>query len=142
MTASIMKLTGAEAYDLIFPEHLATMSKVDQETMKRTMNNSSRVWMGFDGAQVLALWGLIPPTLLSDRAYLWLFTTPALVGHEFIFIRHSQRAVQAMLEEFSLIVGNTLCNNERAIRWLRWLGAEFQETEMSGVLHFEIRAAA
>lgn len=139
MTATIMKLTGAEAYDLIYPEHLAILSEIDQETMKRTMTNSSHVWMGFDGMAALALWGLIPPTLLSDRAYLWLYTTKHLRGHEFVLVRHSQRAVAEMLTQFPLIVGNTMADNLQGIRWLKWLGAQFFDSPTPGVLYFEIK---
>src|ERR1700761_4208411 len=111
MTATIFRATADETWNLIFFEHLSMLSSVDQETMNRTFRNSSHIWLGLDHDKVLGLWGLIPPTLLSDRAYLWLYTTKYLAGHEFLFIRHSQRAVQEMLEQFPLIVGNTLKEN-------------------------------
>lgn len=138
MTATIHRATADETWDLIFTEHMAMLSSVDQETMYRTLRNSSHIWLGCDVEKVLGLWGLIPPTLLSDRAYLWLYTTEHLKGHEFMFIRHSQRAVQEMLESFPLIVGNTIPSNRRAIRWLKWLGAEFIPSD-NPVLYFEIR---
>jgi hypothetical protein len=68
MTASIIRLDGQEAYDLLSPEHLAMLPDIEQETMHRAIMNSSRVWMGMDDAKILAVWGLIPPTLLSDTA--------------------------------------------------------------------------
>ncbi len=138
MTASILRATPDEIWDLIFFEHLSMLSSVDQETMERTLRNSSHIWLGLDDNRALGLWGLIPPTLLSDRAYLWLYTTKYLDDHKFMFIRHSQRAVQEMLEQFPLIVGNTLASNIKAIRWLRWLGAEFVPSD-NPVLYFEIK---
>jgi hypothetical protein len=127
MTVSITRLEGAEAYDLIFPEHLSMLPVINQETMKRSMVNSSQVWVGIDNDKVLAIWGLIPPTLMSDRAYLWLFTTKDFAGHEFILIRHSQRAMQVMLEEFPTIIGHGVVGATQSLRWLRWLGAKFGE---------------
>lgn len=141
MSASIIRLDGAEAYDLIFPDHLATLSVAEQETMHRSLCNSSRVWMGFDDDKIIALWGLIPPTLMSDVAYLWLFTTPNLHGHTFMFIRHSQRAVQQMLQEFPTIVGHAACTNHRGMQWLRWLGAEFGDPINDKVIPFTIKAS-
>lgn len=138
MTASILRVTAEETWDLIFTEHMSMLSSVDQDTMHRALQNSSYIWLGSDGDKILGLWGLIPPTILSDRAYLWLFTTAHLRGHEFIFIRHSQRAVEEMLEQYPLIVGNTLPTNHQAIRWLKWLGAEFIPSD-NPVLYFEIR---
>lgn len=140
MTASIIRLTGAEAYDLISPQFFTKMSDIDHESMHRIMHNSSRVWLGSKDGLILASWGLVPPTLMSDTAYLWLFTTPHLRGHEFIFIRYSQRAVQEMLSEFSTIVGHTHSNNRQALRWLRWLGAVYGEPQ-GEVIPFTIEAA-
>lgn len=138
MTARILRATPDETWDLIFAEHLSMLSSIDQDTMHRALKNSSYIWLGLDGDLVLGLWGLIPPTILSDRAYLWLYTTAHLKGHEFMFIRHSQRAVEEMLECFPLIVGNTLPTNHQAIRWLKWLGAEFIPSG-NPALYFEIK---
>jgi hypothetical protein len=138
--ASIIRTTGAEAYDLIYQEHLSMLSKINQETMQRAMMNSSRVWIGEDDGAVIGVWGLIPPTLMSDVAYLWLFTTKNLTRHTFIFIRHSQKAVQAMLSEFPCIVGHAEIGNRRSLQWLKWLGAEFGEPVSDKAIPFTIKA--
>lgn len=139
MTAAILRVTGAEAYDLIYTEHLATLSTIAQESMHRALTNSSRVWIGEDGGLILAVWGLIPPTLMSDTAYLWLYTTPHLKDHSLILVRHSQRLVQRMLEDYPTIVGHGQVGAERSLWWLRWLGAEFGEPQ-GEFLPFTIRA--
>lgn len=139
MTAAIYRTTGDEAYDLIYPDHLARLSKVDREIMQRAMLGSTRVWVGCDGDKILGCWGLQPPSLLSDRAYLWLYTTEHLKDHVFVFVRHSQRAVESMLQEYSVLYGHTEVSNTQAVRWLRWLGAEFGP-EYRGFCPFEIRA--
>jgi hypothetical protein len=76
---------------------------------------------------------------MSERAYLWLFTTEHLHNHVFMFIRHSQRAVQEMLTEFPTIVGHAALGSTRSIQWLRWLGAEFTEP-VGQFLPFTIKA--
>jgi hypothetical protein len=138
--ASIIRITGQEAYDLIYEEHLSTLSTINQETMQRAMANSTRVWLGEDDGAVIAVWGLIPPTLMSDVAYLWLFTTKNLTRHTFIFIRHSQKAVQAMLSEFPMIIGHAELANHKSIQWLKWLGAEFGEPIAGKAIPFTIKA--
>jgi hypothetical protein len=140
MTSQILPVTGDEAWDLIFPEFLGTMGVIEQETMRRTLNNSSHIWAGVDDDKILATWGVIPPTLLSDRAYLWMFHTPHLQEHIFVFVRHSQRVVQEALEFYPILVGHAVIGNTRAIRWLKWLGAEFGKPINDKVLPFEIRA--
>jgi hypothetical protein len=139
MTVHITRLPGDEAYDLIFPSCFAKLPEMDQETMQRSMRNSSRVWLGMDGGQVVAVWGLVPPSLLSDRAYLWLYTTEALHRHIFLLIRHSQRAVAEMLKDYPRIVGHCRVGQDKSIRWLRWLGAEFGEP-IGHFVPFTIRA--
>jgi hypothetical protein len=139
MTVSIIRLTGAEAYDLIYPEYLATMSELNQETMQRSMRNSSTVWIGYEGNKVLGFWGLIPPTLLSDRAYLWLSTTRHMPEHVFIFVRYSQRVIEEMLQLYPLIVGHCAVGQAKSKRWLRWLGAEFGPVD-GALIPFEIKA--
>ena len=127
MTIAIEKLSGLAAYDLIFPDHLARLPPMDQETMQRSMVNSAWVWVGYEGDTVLCVWGLIAPSLLSDRAYLWLYTTEQMHSHVFLFIRYSQRVVAEMLKEYPTIVGHARAGADKSIRWLRWLGAQFSE---------------
>ncbi len=141
MTAAILTMTGDEAYDLIFPEHLAMLPVMDQVSMHHAMKQSSKVWVGYDGPFVLCSWGLIPPTILSDRAYLWLWTTEHLHEHVFMFIRYSQREIGRMLEHFPIIVGHAKVDTPKSIRWLRWLGATFGQPE-GQLVPFEIRAKA
>lgn len=139
MTAGIARLPGTEAFDLIYPQYLAMLGTIEQETMRRSMANSGSVWVGYEDDKVIGFWGLIAPTLLSDRAYLWLYTTEHLHDHVFLFIRHSQRAMQEMLTLYPLIVGHCALSATKSIRWLRWLGAEFGQP-VGALLPFEIRA--
>lgn len=139
MTPRIDSFDGATAYDLIYPGHLSMLSVIEQETMKRALMNSSRIWLGHEDFKIIALWGLIPPTLMSEIAYLWLFTTKEFTEYTFTFVRQSQRVVAAMLEEYPTIVGHGVVGHDRSLRWLRWLGAEFGEPQ-GKFLPFTIRA--
>lgn len=138
-SAAIIRLNAAEAMDLISLEHLPMLPIMDQETIQRSIGNSTRVWAGLIDERLVAMWGLIPPTLMSDTAYLWLVTTKHLAQHQFLFIRYSQRAIDAMLEDYEEIVGHCLIENRRAQQWLRWLGAKFGEPIHGKVYPFTIR---
>lgn len=139
MTTNIFRLDSAAAYDLICADHLAMLPSMDRETMHRAIMNSSEVWVAAKGDAVLAIWGLIAPTLLSDVAYLWLFTTKNMSGHEFRLIRHSRHLIQAMLRDYTCIHGHGAVGNDHSLRWLGWLGAKFGEPQ-GNFLPFEIRA--
>lgn len=140
MRACITKVTGREAYDLLSEQGLISMEEVAKDSMIRALNNSDPCWIGDVEGKIIATWGLIAPTFLSDRAYLWLYTTRHFEGHQFMFIRHSQRVIHECLERFPIIIGHCMIDNHKAQRWLRWLGAEFGAPVEGKVLPFEIRA--
>lgn len=98
-------------------EHLLSFTK-----------SSAYTYVGFIDGKVACIYGLMPPTLMSNRAYLWLLTTETATEHKFIFIRHSQLCVEAILREFDVIIGETNPQDARAMRWMRWLGATFEYT--------------
>lgn len=140
-----MKLNGVAAHDLIYPEHLAKLPETAQENMQRTMRNSSHVWLASQGTDLIAVYGLIAPTLLSDRAYLWLYTTKHMPTCSRSFIRQSQRAMQEMLQLYPTIVGHGVVGSTHSLRWLRWLGAEFADPDpdfMIQLLPFTIKSKA
>lgn len=86
---------------------------------------SAEVWSGFVDERLICCWGLIPPTLLSNQAYLWMHSTPAIRDHQFILVRHSQRIVEKMLLRYDRIIGDCRVGANDSIRWLKWLGADF-----------------
>ena len=139
MTAVISKATGAALIGLLSPEIVGTLDDNAQMIMADALSQSTRVWVGMDDGKVAAFWGIMLPTLISDRAYLWLYTTPVLDNHKFVFVRQSQVWIKETLKEFPLIVGHALSGEDKSIRWLKWLGAKFLHPE-GRLIPFEIRA--
>lgn len=97
------------------------------QIMDECLLRSIEVRCGLIDGVAACVWGLIPPTILSDHAWLWLLTTNIIAEHKFLFIRHSQRYVEEALDKYPTIVGDVLVDNPQAIRWLKWLGAELYE---------------
>jgi hypothetical protein len=93
--------------------------------MEFCTKTSVPLWRGEVDGQLACIWGLIPGSLLSDHAYIWLYTTELVQEHQFIFVRYSQLMIKEMLKEYEFITGNTVAGEDRSIRWLKWLGAEF-----------------
>lgn len=110
-----------------------------REILLRSVKNATHLWIGTHYETILCFFGLNPPTLLSDTAYLWLYSTPAMQGRTVSLIRHSKRAVQEWHSLYSCIVGHCHCDKPRSLAWLRMIGAEFGEPTGS-VIPFEIRA--
>jgi hypothetical protein len=136
MTVSISEITRERVVRFI---HDADIPREHLGAFHRTFAQTQDFWAGVIEGEVVCIYGIIPPTLASDNAYFWLYTTPALKGNEFLFIRHSQRAVEELLKLYPKIVGHATPGATRSIRWLRWLGAVFKETN-DGLIPFSIRA--
>lgn len=98
-------------------------------TLQSCLAMSTHSWVGQVDGKVACVWGLIPGTILSEAAYLWLLTTDILVENQFLFIRHSQRMIEAMLRIYPVITGHVLSGEDRSMRWIKWLGAEFLKPE-------------
>jgi len=105
------------------------MSDVEAKIYDRFIAASVAVYSGQVDDRVLCLWGLIPPTLLSDQAYLWMHTTPVAEEHQFLLVRRSQIEMKKMLELYPKIVGHCEVGAPQSIRWLKWLGAKFGTPE-------------
>jgi hypothetical protein len=114
-------------------------NRTDAEaTLRACIIRSSEVRYGFIHGELACLWGLIPPSLLSDTAYLWLLTTEIVAENKFLFIRHSQRMIEDALLLYPRLEGDVVVGNDSAFRWLRWLGAQFSPPE-GKVVKFVIR---
>lgn len=109
----------------------------EAKALERFIAASVAVYSGIVGDKLLCIWGLIPPTLLSDQAYLWLQTTPAAEEHQFILVRRGQIEMKKMLEEYPRIVGHCEVDAPQSMRWLGWLGAKFGEPD-GGLIPFVI----
>lgn len=96
-----------------------------KKTMDFCLLMSTAIWAGFIDGELACIWGVIPPTLMSNQAYLWLYTTDVIKEHQFVLIRHSQRVMEEILKEYSSVVGHAIIGSDKSIRWLKWLGAKF-----------------
>jgi hypothetical protein len=118
----IKKVSTSEAGKLMSK---IVFAHTDRKTMEFCLLMSSIIWAGFINEVLVCIWGVIPPTLMSYQAYLWLYTTDKLKGHEFVLVRHSQLVIEEVLKEYQSICGHAIIGSDKSIRWLKWLGAEF-----------------
>jgi hypothetical protein len=105
--------------------------------MFQCMRMSVVAWAGFVDDEIACLWGLVPPTLLSNKAYLWLVVNELVDAHKFAFVRHSQREMERMLRMYPIITGHCDKRHSRSMQWLKWLGARF-DPEIGPVAPFTI----
>ena len=138
MKVAVERLTKSEISKLVAESISIGMSPGAIALFNTCIMRSASMWVGFINEELACVYGLVPPTLLSEQAYLWLHTTEALVGHEVLFVRRSQIAVQEMLEVHPVIVGHAEIGNPRGIRWIKWLGGVFGDPD-GRLIPFSIR---
>lgn len=114
---------------LIMEMHGGILTKAQSDTLDSCLGPTSDLWVGFISGRPVCAWGLVPPTMLSDRAYLWLYASPAVDEHKFLFVRYSQRVIEDMRRYYPVIYGVCRLGDDRAIRWLKWLGAKFESPD-------------
>lgn len=108
------------------------------EMMDFCLKLSGEVWSGYVDEELICCWGLIPPSVFSTTAYLWMWHGASVAEHQFLFIRRSQIEVERMLTRYETITGHCEVVNTSGIRWLRWLGAVFGEP-VGSAIPFTIR---
>lgn len=126
----IKQVTSMQARELI--KEIAFDSD-GEKTMDFCLLMSTVIWAGFINKALACIWGVIPPSLMSNQAYLWLYTTDVIKGHEFVLVRHSQRVIEEILDEYPSIVGHAIIGSTKSIRWLKWLGAKFGHPQGTGI---------
>lgn len=126
--------------ELISQAKKGKLSEYEERAFDACLTATTMTWSGCIDDKLICVWGLVPPTLLSDSAYLWLYHTENVKNHEFLFIRYSQRAVEEMLTLYPTIRGHVLADASKSIRWLKWLGAKLGEPDAK-LIPFTIRSA-
>lgn len=125
MTVSVAQTSRAAISELISCDPGCSFSQDERKVFNHCLSLTTTLWVGKLDDRLVCTWGIIPPTLMSEQVYLWLYVTEAIAGNEFLFVRHSQLAVAEILKEYPTITGYTDVDNKKAIRWLGWLGATF-----------------
>ena len=124
---NVIRADAVATRGLIQEMHGKDLTDVETKTLDACVGPTAELWIGLVDGRPVCAWGLVPPTVLSERAYLWLYVGPAVDEYKFLFVRYSQRIVEALRLDYPIIEGICDINNRRAIRWLKWLGASFGE---------------
>jgi hypothetical protein len=114
-------------------DQLTTLMPMDENAC-RVAKLSTRLFVGYYNGELICAMGLIPPTLLSDNAYLWLVTTPAIDKCRLVFGLNAHRFLKRILTAYPILVGHC---DIKAFAWLKHLGAEIG-TMQQGLFPFRI----
>lgn len=129
MSVLIERLLRTDIPNLISSHIAPNLGAVELRRFQQFVLVSQAIWYSEIEGEFIGMWGVIPPTLLSDHAYMWVYTNEKVKDHQFVFIRHSQIAIAKVLEEWKIVHGHAVAGQDKSIRWLKWLGAKFGEPE-------------
>jgi len=138
MSVAIIQSRDCDVKDIISRSSDIANKGMAEALLRYHLRHSDEFWLGMHDDKVACVYGLAPPTALSNRAYLWLLTTEIVEKHKFLFVRHSQLVIEDALKRYDMIFGHVAMGNHSARKWLRWLGAEIGVPE-NGFSRFEIR---
>ena len=114
MNATVRRVEMYEVDGLPIPS-------ADLADIQRAAGLSDPILRGDYRGHLLAVLGFIPPTLLADDAYLWMWSGPDVAQFPYVVGRWGYRVISAALVRYPRLVGH--CNRNSA-HWLRRLGAE------------------
>lgn len=92
------------------------------EILHRRIVATQNVSVGYIKGEVACIYGLAPPTVLSNQAHIWVITTDVAEQNKFLFIRHSQIVIEEALKHWEHIYGETYVKDKHAFKWIKWLG--------------------
>jgi len=138
MSVAIVRSHDCDLDDVLSRSPEARTLPNATQLLRRWYRVSEEIWFGMHDDRIACICGLWPPSLISNRAYLWLLTTDLVEQHKFLFIRHSQRMIEDALKRYDKIIGHVEVGNDAGRKWLRWLGANI-EPPANGFSKFTIR---
>lgn len=132
------------------PEDVAELWACSHATplhaIKRGMRSSSMTFAGLIDDEPIAVFGVVPASLLTGIGCPWMVATPELERVHKTLLRCSRVGLAAMAEVYPHLVNFVDARNDKAIRWLRWLGFTIHAPITHGIerrpFHpFELRTA-
>lgn len=95
------------------------------EAIQKGFERSKNMKTGCYKSVPLCVWGEVPDT--CGGAVIWQLGTDAVKLHKRAFMVESKKVIEQMLTRYKYLTNVVCMENKESVRWLKWLGAEFQE---------------
>jgi len=111
----------------------AVVGMTPLEALTISLKGSAITWTGYLDGVPCCLFGVGPAEGDPSVGVCWMIGTDDVERYPLAFLKASRRAFAMMLSRFPVLVNCVDARHEKAIRWLRWLGAEIHPAEPYGV---------
>ncbi|WP_445505062.1 hypothetical protein [Microvirga sp. G4-2] len=116
-------------------ECLAQTMLPPADALAATMNSALRAWVGLVDGVPACLFGVSrSSTLTPEWGRPWLVGTPLLERHERAFLRRNKAYISEFISIAPKLENWVDMRNEKAVRWLAWLGFKIHDAEPHGPL--------
>jgi hypothetical protein len=78
----------------------------------------------------------VAPIEGSNIGSAWLLGTRRLPTIKKFFLKHSKERMEGLLDGFDYLTNFVMKSNTLSYRWLKWLGAEFNDCQLDGYMSF------
>lgn len=103
-----------------------------QDAIEKGLEVSKFTTVGCVGDDVCCIFGVTEKSLLTRHGIPWMLTTDKMELHKRILMEGSIDVVNEMKRHFNHLENYVYVENKRSVRWLKWLGFEFDEPEPHG----------
>jgi len=83
--------------------------------------------------QPIAMFGIVPETILGSKACVWMLASDDLDNIKRKVARDSKYFIRMMLEFYPYLYNHVDDRNKKSIAWLKYCGAKLKEPETFGV---------
>lgn len=117
-------------------EVLAAIGDNCLSDIMRSMEASDMLGCFKHNGTPLAIYGVIPDTVMGGTGIAWLLFTAEAMNHKVVG-RYTKRGLRAIMAKYERVYNWVDTGNKDIIRWLKWLGAEFKGPFKRGIYGIE-----
>ncbi len=117
----------------------AASRSTPEQALSNALRSSHQAWTGLIDGEVACMFGVVPQSWMHGTGYPWMLGSELIVTHQKLFLRRCRGQVQSMAQSFRYLHNYVDARNDKAIRWLEWLGFEIEEPEPWGVAGLPFR---
>lgn len=115
--------------DEIWAAHHFTPEEALVYSFSVSMEIYSAVFMG----KVVAMFGIVPRSLVDNHALVWLLTTDGVEKMPIRFLRLSRKVIRFFHMRYKTLYNFVDSRNSQCLNWIRWSGGKVFEAQPYGV---------
>ena len=132
-TPDVIPFLAERARQSDIDELQAAAGLTPAEAMSGGLCESTKTWTGYLNGIPCCMFGVAPVDGADEIGACWMTGTDLIERHPRAFLEGSRRAFREMLEVYPTLINYVDARHSKALRWLRWLGAEVNEARPYGV---------